>query len=155
MPDTTDSKNLENLETAIGYTFKNQNLLVRAITRLAYAKERGLPDEAHLDALATLGDAVIDVVVISSLLRDGEYDKGIISNKKMNLVNMSELRHLAESISLWEYVRWGRGEKIQHVWTSGRVLAECIEAVCGAVYLDSGVDGVEVVLRTLGLIKKA
>jgi len=154
LPDTTDSKNLEKLETAIGYTFKNQDLLVRAITRLAYAKERGLSDEAHMDAFATLGDAVIDVVVISSLLRDGEYDKGIISTKKMNLVNMSELRRLAESISLWEYVRWGRGEEIQHVWTSGRVLAECIEAVCGAVYLDCGVDGVEAVLRTLGLIKK-
>jgi ribonuclease-3 len=139
------------LEAAMGYSFSDPRLLVRALTRLANAKERGLADGAHMDALATLGDAVIDVVVIQSLLAAGEHDKGIITNRKTNCVNMSVLRRLAEQISVQDYVYWGKGEEAQAVWTSGRVLAECMEALIGAVYLDGGIGEAERVLEKVGL----
>jgi ribonuclease-3 len=140
------------LEARIGYSFRNPAYLQRALTRLAHAKEQGLPADAHMDALAVLGDAVIEVVVIRSLICAGEHDKGIITNRKVNLVNMSVLRRLAESVSLTDHVFWGKGENEQHIWTSGRVLAECIEAVMGAVYLDGGIEAVEGVLKKMKLI---
>lgn len=142
----------EKLEELSGYTFLDKKLLLRALTRLAYCKEQGLPDDAHLDALATLGDAVIELIILTRLVTGGEHDKGSVSLKKMDLVNMSVLRDAAKSIHLEEYVRWGKGESRMHVWTSGRVLAECMEAFAGAVYLDGGIDAAEKVLASFSLL---
>ena len=142
----------EQLEEVSGYRFRDKSLLLRALTRLAYSKEQGLSDNAHLDALATLGDAVIEVIVLTRLVRGGEHEKGAVSLKKMDLVNMSVLRDAARSIQLEKYVRWGKGESRMHVWTSGRVLAECMEAFAGAVYLDGGLDAAEDVLERFSLL---
>lgn len=142
------------IEERIGYVFRDRSLLLRALTRLAYTLEAGLPLDAHMDALATLGDAVINVVVVEAAVAGGAHDKGAITNKKMNLVNMSRLRSLAEDLNLADYVRWGKGEATQGVWTSGRVLAECLEALIGAVYLDGGMHAATGVLRGLGLTEK-
>ena len=151
---TAGRRNPGVIEERIGYTFQDRSLLERALTRLAYSLETGLPPEAHMDAFATLGDAVIDVVVVEAVVASGAHDKGAISNLKMNLVNMTRLRGLAEGLGLEGYVRWGKGEAAQAVWTSGRVLAECMEALIGAVYLDGGMDAAAGVLRRLGLTEK-
>jgi len=68
---------------------------------------------------------------------------------------MTRLRELAQDLDLEEYVRWGKGEAAQAVWTSGRVLAECLEALVGAVYLDGGMEAAAGVLRRLGLTERA
>lgn len=150
----SETGGMRRLEERIGYAFTDRTLLLRALTRLAYALETGLPPAAHMDALATLGDAVINVVVVEAVVAGGAHDKGAITNRKMNLVNMSRLRALAEGIDLAGYVRWGKGEAAQRVWTSGRVLAECLEALIGAVYLDGGMEAAAGVLRRLGLTEK-
>ncbi|MDI6866952.1 ribonuclease III domain-containing protein [Methanoculleus sp.] len=148
------NRHLRTVEERIGYTFRKPYLLDRALTRLAYTLETGLPPEMHMDALATLGDAVINVVVVDAIVAAGVHDKGAITNRKMNMVNMSRLRALAEEIGLADHVRWGKGEGAQRVWTSGRVLAECLEALIGAVYLDGGMEMAADVLRRLGFIGK-
>jgi ribonuclease-3 len=140
------------LEESIGYRFTDRGLLERALTRLAYSHEQQLPAGAHMDALAVLGDAVIELVAIQVVIASGEYDKGVITTRKMDLVNMSVLRRTAESIGLMQYIRWGKGEAEQHIWTSGRVLAECFEALAGAVFLDGGVIAATQMMRHTGLI---
>lgn len=140
------------LQDRIEYTFFSLELLQRALTRKAYALEQGLSDDAHMDALATLGDAVIELVILTWLVRSGGSDKGDISVLKMDLVNMSSLRKRAEEMSLYSDIHWGIGEKRMHIWTSGRVLAECFEALIGAVYLDGGLQSAESVLRKLSLL---
>jgi len=147
-----DEWTFEKLERVIGYHFKDRSILLRGITRLAYSKEHGLPEGYHLDALATLGDAVIEVIILTRLVQGGEHDKGAVSLKKMDLVNMSVLREAARSIELEKYVRWGKGEAGMHVWTSGRVLAECLEALAGAVYLDGGIGAATKVLEQFSLL---
>ena len=142
----------EQLERITGYSFRDKSLLLRALTRLAYSKEQGLSEDSHLDARATLGDAVIELIILTRLVKGGEHDKGAVSLKKMDLVNMSVLREAARSIHLEQYVRWGKGEARMHVWTSGRVLAECMEAFAGALYLDGGIDAAEEVLERLSLL---
>ncbi|MDD3407039.1 MAG: ribonuclease III domain-containing protein [Methanomicrobium sp.] len=142
------------LQRKINYNFADQNLLIRALTRHAYAKENSLADYDYMDAYATLGDSVIDVVVILRLMELGDHEKGIITTKKTDLVNMTRLRNLAESLGLENYVIWGKGEKQQHIWTSGRVLAECMEAVTGAVYLDGGINAVKEFLTYVGFFCK-
>ncbi len=132
----------DELEDALGYRFQSRALLVRATTRLAAAKEEGLGDGSTMDGLATLGDAALDVVVLEHLLGGGVETKGELSLAKVNLVNMTVLRRLAESFDLYRYVKWGKGESRQEIWQSGRVLAECMEAICGAAYLDGGAAAV-------------
>lgn len=140
------------LQEMIGYTFHDPAPLLRSLTRKAFALEQNLPDDHHMDALATLGDAVIELLILTRLVTAGGYDKGIISVQKMDLVNMSVLRQAAEGMNLHLYVRWGNGEVRSHIWTSGRVLAECFEALIGAVYLDGGLYAAEIVMNGLDLL---
>lgn len=142
------------LEQRIGYTFSDQAHPRRALTRLAFARERHLGDDCDMDALATLGDAVIDLLVIDDLIQTGVTRKGEITLQKVRRVNMSVLRTTAELIDLAPLVLWGKGEESQQVWLSGRVLAECCEAVIGAVFLDGGLERARQVLRTLELISR-
>jgi ribonuclease-3 len=144
-------KRLDILEEKTGYRFVNRNLLEKALTRFAFGKENNLPDGWNMDHLATLGDAAIDLVVIEHLINSGITEKGKISVTKTNIVNMSVLRKLAEELELKDFVLWGKGEEIQHVWTSGRVLAECMEAFAGAVYLDGGIGSLEEFIKNSGL----
>lgn len=152
--ESIDNRSLEYFQKKIGYNFSDESLLLRALIRHAYGKENNLPKEDYMDAYATLGDAVIDVVVIMHIMQRGEHEKGIISIKKSDLVNMTRLRNLAELLGLQNYVFWGKGEKQQHIWTSGRVLAECIEAVSGAIFLDGGISAVEEFLTYVGFFCK-
>lgn len=138
------------ISEVIGYSFTSPALLERAVRRKAYCQENGLPDQFHMDALATLGDAVIELHILTWLVEEGGSDKGEISVQKMDLVNMSILRRAAEKIRLHEFIFWGNGETINHIWTSGRVLAECIEALIGAIYLDGGLESSGQVMQKLG-----
>jgi len=135
--------NYQTLYEEIDYIFKDTTYLKYALTRTAFARENGIPLTETMDYLAVLGDAVLDVVVISSIIDTGECDKGEITRLKMNMVNMSVFRHFAESISLSSYVRWGAGEERMRIWESGRVAAECFESLCGAAYLDGGISAVK------------
>jgi len=152
IPQKFQDKNLPLLESALHYQFTRKDLLIRALTRYAYTEEHSPDTDAHMDALATLGDAVIDLIVIESVIKSGEIEKGVITTRKMDLVNMSALRDIGKALDLEKYVFWGKGEVIQHVWTSGRVLAECVEAILGAVYLDCDITACRSVLDHLGLI---
>ncbi|WP_319378532.1 ribonuclease III domain-containing protein [uncultured Methanocorpusculum sp.] len=134
------------LYAKIGYTFTNEDLLLQALTRTAYARENELSMSDTMDSLAVLGDAVLDLIVIRQLIEEGEFDKGEITRKKIDLVNMTVVRKLAEEIGLPEYMRWGKGELRMQIWTSGRVSAECFEALMGAAYLDGGVEASAAIL---------
>lgn len=141
--------NYADLYAKISYTFGNEGLLLHALTRTAYARENELSMSETMDSLAVLGDAVLDLIVIRKLIEDGEFDKGEITRKKIDLVNMTVVRRLAEDIGLPEYMRWGKGELRMQIWTSGRVSAECFEALMGAAYLDGGVEASAAILDHL------
>ena len=136
----------------IGYTIQNRELLQHALCRTAYARENAIPLSSTMDYLAVLGDAVIEISVIQSIIESGVTEKGEITRRKIDKVNMSVLRKIAEDISLTDYVFWGKGEVTMQIWNSGRVLAECLEALMGAVYLDSGMEKAREVLSRLRLI---
>ena len=141
---------ISTLYERIGYTITTTEHLEHALTRTAYAQEHGLTQEKAMDALAVLGDAVLDVVVIQTLIAEGESLKGEITRKKTNLVNMTVFRRFAESIGLPEFVTWGKGEQEMRIWESGRVSAECFEALAGAAYLDGGIAAVKTIFRKVG-----
>ena len=133
----------------IGYTFKNEAYLDHAMTRTAYAREQETPMNETMDSLAVLGDAVLDLVMICEIMAEGEYDKGEITRKKIDAVNMTVVRKIAERLELPSYIQWGKGELRMQIWTSGRVSAECFEALVGAAYMDGGVEAATTIIRTV------
>jgi ribonuclease III len=146
----TTNLHYRNLYERIGYRFKNEELLLHALTRTAYARENNLPMEHTMDCLAVLGDAVLDILVIRKLMEEGEYEKGEITRRKIDMVNMTVVRGFAEQIGLPEFMMWGKGEERMTIWTSGRVSAECFEALMGAAYLDDGIEAPAAILRQVG-----
>lgn len=131
----------------IGYSFENEDFLVHALTRTAFARENNISLAYTMDYLAVLGDAVIEILTIEDIIASGVTEKGEITRQKIDRVNMSALRRIGEELELPDLVLWGKGEISMHIWTSGRVLAECFEALMGAVYMDGGMTAARVVFE--------
>lgn len=133
---------LEQLETAIGYCFRNRKLLDEALTHRSFLNEaKGAPVRDN-QRLEFFGDAVLGFLVsrrLMDLLPAGS--EGSLSRMRASLVDEDTLAGLAERIELGGYLVLGKGEEK----TGGRgkksVLADAFEALVAAVYLDGGVDG--------------
>lgn len=150
----------EILEQRIGYSFDDRSLLERALTTVSKANEmRGegeqLPYDQNQEALATLGDGVLRLLVVEWLIMQKNMNKkGPISKVTGDLVSRTHLGLLAEQLALEEFVIWGEGEFRREEWhRSTKMLAECLEALVGAVYLDGGIDRCREMLLYVGFLK--
>ncbi len=149
------------LEERIGYQFEDEGLLSRALITVGRAneikaEEEFLPYEQTQEALATLGDAVIRLLSIEWLVQEREmHQKGEITQRVSEMVSAPNLTLIAERIALENYVQWSEGERLRQEWhRSPRMLAECLEALMGAVYLDSDLENSNRVLSTLGMFEE-
>jgi ribonuclease III len=150
-------KGRENLlESIIGYTFRDPALRTRAITRRAYVndiKPGSLPEH---EALATLGDAVINVVFLSQLI-ESENDEGKISKKRDELVNHPHLSNIALGIGIKDCLLLGKCEGNTKEWDKGQALGESLESIIGAIYIDchqkneDGISQCKKILDKIGL----
>jgi len=128
----------EALQHLIGYTFKNPENLKDALTRGAYLNEHPSKKEKLMDPLATVGDAILDAVVVCKLYEEGNRKKGTLTIEKSKKVKRERTRDIAERHQLQEYILWGEGEKKNKVWKAGnKVLDTVFEALVGAVFLDA------------------
>ncbi|ABS55126.1 ribonuclease III [Methanoregula boonei 6A8] len=132
-------ENLAELERIIGYHFFEQQHLIRALTHSAYANEVIQKNRICLtqDAYSTLGDAVLKTSLILFLMEKGLQEKGAITRAKEQLEDNASLAQIGRRLKIRRFVRLGRGEK--DLWKSGEdtILADTVEAIIGAVYLDS------------------
>ncbi len=131
-------KNRE-LETVIGYAFKNPELLSHAMTHSSYANERHWAKIKCNERLEFLGDAVLEVVTSEFLFRNyPAMPEGEMTKLRASLVCEPTLAYCAEAISLGKYLLLGKGEDM----TGGRkrpsVTSDAMEAMIGAIYLDGG-----------------
>ena len=114
-------------------------LLERALTHRSYAYENGgLPTNERLEFL---GDAVLGLVVTDALYhRHPDLPEGQLAKLRAAVVNMRALGDVARGLDLGSYVRLGRGEKTTGGRDKTSILADTLEAVLGAAYLDHGID---------------
>lgn len=150
-------RNPEILEERIGYVFRDRKLLERALTTVSRANEmrregEELPYDQNQEALATLGDSVVRLLVVEWLIKEKKMNKkGPISRVTSELVSRTALGLIAENLALEEFVLWGEGEFKREEWhRSTRMLAECLEALIGAIFLDGGLDSCRRSLRSMG-----
>lgn len=126
-----DKEKLRDFQEFIKYKFHNESLLIEALTTPLLANEIGIPS---YDALETLGDAVIKIIFILQLYKKGIKDSGEITKIKATLESDRTLKSVANKINLEKYIFKKTKQRIKGT----RILADIFEAICGALFLDSG-----------------
>ncbi|MGC9971680.1 MAG: ribonuclease III [Bryobacteraceae bacterium] len=140
---------LEILEEAVGHRFRSRDILVRALTHTSHAYEQGQQPLNDNEQLEFLGDAVLGFLVSECLVsRYPAYREGRLSIIKNYLVSASHLHEAAQKLELGEYLLLGRGEELSGGRVKKGLLADAVEALIAAIYLDGGVEAVrEFVVR--------
>jgi len=135
------------LEAALG-TGIDPALLERALTHRSHAYEHGgLPTNERLEFL---GDAVLGLIVSDALHAQlPELPEGQLAKLRASVVNARALAAVARSLELGRWLRLGRGEQVTGGRDKTSILADTMEAVIGAVYLDRGIASATVMVRTL------
>jgi ribonuclease-3 len=126
------------LERALGLRFRDRGLLELALRHDSFAHERGARAE-HYERLEFLGDAVLNLVVSDHLFRQyPEHSEGELAKQRARLVNETALAHLGRRLQLGGYLLLGKGEEKGGGRDRPSLLADAVEAVLGAVYVDAG-----------------
>lgn len=147
---------LEPLESLLGHPFHDKTLLTQAVTHSSLAYERASADETLRQADATsensdneqlefLGDAVVGLLVAESLCKQcPTLNEGQLTRLRAALVSRRHLGEVAGLLGLGQYLLLGRGEERSGGRKKSAILANSIEAVIGALYLDAGLQTVRI-----------
>lgn len=129
---------LAGLEGALGVHFRDRALLDLALRHDSFAHERGAHAE-HYERLEFLGDAVLNLVVSDYLFRQfPDHSEGELAKQRARLVNEGALAQLGRSLGLGVFLLLGKGEEKGGGRDRPGLLADAVEAVLGAVYVDAG-----------------
>jgi len=132
------------LESAIGYTFRESCLLERALSHKSFRFEQPTADPGVLgdnEQLEFLGDSVLGFLVAEQLVRFfPTMPEGGLSKRKAHLVSAQQLYVAAEKLHLGEFLRLGRGEEMSGGRSKRALLANALEALIAALYLDGGLE---------------
>ena len=132
--------NIEIISRNIGYTFKNPQLLKRALTHSSYANEKGCRDNERLEFL---GDSVLGLIISESLFKKHENtDEGGLSKMRASLVCEQSLEFVARKIDLGNLILLGKGEERTGGRQRASVISDAFEALIAAIYLDSDLETV-------------
>ncbi|MFN0169599.1 MAG: ribonuclease III [Bryobacteraceae bacterium] len=133
---------LEQLEQTIGHRFNDRELLRRALSHSSHVHERalaGLEPEADNEQLEFLGDSVLGFIISEVLVaRFPTFAEGKLSKLRAHLVSSSNLYRIAVGLNLGDYLLLGRGEELTGGRQKKTVLANALEALIAALYLDAG-----------------
>jgi ribonuclease-3 len=134
---------LSALEERLQYQFQSAELLQQAVTH----RSHGI---VHNERLEFLGDSVLNCVVAQLLfLKYARLDEGDLSRLRANLVKQQSLSEIAERLGLSDFLRLGEGEMKSGGFRRPSILADTLEAVFGAVFVDGGFEGARAVIGRL------
>jgi len=137
---------LESLEAAIGYRFRNREMLRRSLTHSSHVHERSLSCDGNdvprdNEQLEFLGDSVLGFLISEALVaRFPDYPEGRLSKMKAHLVSASYLHGVAGKLGLGQYLQLGRGEEMSGGRSKKTLLVNALEALIAAVFLDGGIE---------------
>jgi ribonuclease-3 len=133
------------LQTRLGHSFQDAALLQQALTHRSHSS-------LHNERLEFLGDSVLNCVIASLLFeRFNKIDEGDLSRLRANLVKQQSLYEVAQRIELSQFLRLGEGELKSGGFRRPSILADTLEALFGAIFLDAGFEAARKVIRALYL----
>lgn len=131
------------LQNRLGHSFKDAALLQQALTHRSHSS-------VHNERLEFLGDSILNCVVASLLFeRYSKIDEGDLSRLRANLVKQQSLYEIAQRLELSQFLRLGEGELKSGGFRRPSILADTLEALFGAIFLDAGFDAARDVIRAL------
>ena len=134
---------IRDLERKLGHTFQDRGLLARALTHTSHIYEQpGVgPPTGDNEQLEFLGDSILGFSVSDYLVRHNpDFPEGRLSKLKAHLVSAVRLHEVAQELGLGEYLYLGRGEEMSGGRNKKALLADAVEALIAALYLDAGLD---------------
>ena len=135
-----NSKTICELQSTLGYAFDRFDLLVEALTHSSSLNEEH-GSHSHNERLEFLGDSVLDLVISEYLMSTfRQSDEGTLSKMKAKLVSKDTLAKLSKELALGSYLILGRGEELNHGRQKPSLLADTLEALIAAIYLDGGMS---------------
>lgn len=136
------SKPLSRLSASLGYAFRQEGLLRQALTHRSYSAQ-------HNERLEFLGDSVLNCIVARALYDTfSNLPEGTLSRMRANLVKQETLAEIAVRLKLGDYMLLGEGELKSGGFRRPSILADTLESIFGAVFLDAGFEAAQaVVLR--------
>jgi ribonuclease-3 len=145
------SESLKRVESSIGYHFKDHSLLIEAITHSSFSNENPKEAPGYNERLEFLGDAVLGLAVVEELFgTEGRLSESEMAKLKSYLVSKTVLSDSARRLGLNAVLRLGKGEELSGGREKENILADALEAVIGAVFLDSNYETARgVILRIL------
>lgn len=143
MPKFTLNQSAAKFESIFGYKFKDASLLQLAFTHRSYAKKNN-------ERLEFLGDSILNCTIAAELyLRYSDIPEGDLSRLRASLVDKDTLALLGKKYDVGQYILLGGGELKTGGWRRESILADVMEAIFGAVYLDSGVVAAQLFITTI------
>ena len=130
---------MEKLEETIGYRFRNRKLLETALTHSSFANERHDSGEESYERLEFLGDSILGHITADYLYHhEPPIPEGRMTRLRAELVCEQSLHRIAQRLELGKYMRLGKGEERTHGRERPSILADMVESILAAMYLDSG-----------------
>lgn len=131
---------MEKLEQKIGYSFKEKNLLLTALTHSSYANEKNDRSLSY-ERLEFLGDSILGLITAEFLFQHRpRLPEGRMTRLRAELVCEGSLKVIAQELGIGDYMRLGRGEERSGGRERASILADMVESVIAAIYLDSGME---------------
>lgn len=135
----SQSDELGELSKRLGYEFKRADILTEALRHASYVNELGEPGLRDNERLEFLGDAVLDLAISHILMELFQHAReGDLSKFRASVVNEKGLSQVARELGLGDYLLLGRGEELTGGREKPSILANTLEALLGALYLDAG-----------------
>ena len=133
-------EDIATIEKRLNYTFSDKNLLIRALTRKAFAQEQNQQGRNCEDqeVYRILGDAVLKAILVEMLIQQGYDSRESITTKKIELEKRENLGKMFKGMGIALFIRFGIGEKKQGISSQSSVLGETFEALVAAVHIDAG-----------------
>lgn len=128
------------IEKILGLEFGNEDIYREAFTHRSYINEHKKHQINHNERLEFLGDAVLELVVTDYLFRNFDNPEGEMTAWRSALVKTESLADVAESLDIGQYLLMSRGEAKSGGRTRMALLANMVEAIIGAIYIDKGYD---------------
>ena len=132
---------MKDIQKTLGYVFKQEPLLSQALTHRSFSRTPEQATAQHNERLEFLGDAVLGLVISESLWAIfPTYTEGQLSKLKAGLISRATLAKAARRLNLGQWLRLGRGEEVSSGREKHSLLSNALEAIIGAIYLDSGLE---------------
>jgi ribonuclease-3 len=137
----------------LGFEFDDIDLLITALTHRSYVNEHKDSAVAHNERLEFLGDAVLELVTSDFLFKTYDEPEGLMTSWRAALVNTEANAAAGEELGYGSLVRLSKGEQMGSDRARHVIMADCYEAIIGAIYLDKGYKEAEKFIQKNSLVK--